>query len=104
MSTPQPTMSEGGLAEGTRGPAGKAVAGAREKGPRLGPRLPSIVVEPSETVAVECGKLCWPPEGTQRGAPQSPAAAAPSVSLPGAPADDTVSKCASSGDQAPPAQ
>uniref|UniRef100_A0A8C2V1W1 LBH domain containing 2 n=1 Tax=Chinchilla lanigera TaxID=34839 RepID=A0A8C2V1W1_CHILA len=102
MSAPQPPVSEGGPAESTGGPAGKAVAGAQEKGPRLGPRLPSIVVEPSEAGAVESGELRWPPEGTHQGPPQSLAAAAPSSSLPGAPADDTGSACASSGNWAPP--
>lgn len=43
--------------------------GAPEKGPQLGPRLPSIVVEPSEGGAVESGELRWPPEGAQRGYP-----------------------------------
>ncbi|EHB01378.1 hypothetical protein GW7_18862 [Heterocephalus glaber] len=71
MSTSQPAVSEGGPAQGMGGPAGKAAAGAWEKGPGLGPRLPSIVVEPSEVGAVESGELCWPPEGTRRGAPQS---------------------------------
>ncbi|XP_036284910.1 LBH domain-containing protein 2 [Pipistrellus kuhlii] len=87
MSGPPPDVPEPSPAEGTGGPAGKAAAGAREKGPRLGPRLPSIVVEPSEAGAVESGELRWPPEGVQRGSPQSQAAAAPSPSLPGAPGD-----------------
>uniref|UniRef100_A0A8D2CZA8 LBH domain containing 2 n=1 Tax=Sciurus vulgaris TaxID=55149 RepID=A0A8D2CZA8_SCIVU len=105
MSSPQPTLSELSPAEGTGDPAGKAVGSAREKGPRLGPRLPSIVVEPSEAGAVESGELRWPPEGTQRGALQSQVvAAAPSPSLlgtPGKAADDVGSECASSRDQAP---
>lgn len=53
----------------------QAMVGAWEKGPRLGQRLPSIVVEPSELGAVESGELRWPPEGTQRGSAQSQAAA-----------------------------
>ncbi|CAK6431748.1 unnamed protein product [Pipistrellus nathusii] len=82
MSGPPPRVPEPSPAEGAGGPAGKAAAGAREKGPRLGPRLPSIVVEPTEAGAVESGELRWPPEGVQ-----SQAAAAPSPSLPGAPRD-----------------
>lgn len=53
----------------------QAVVGAWEKGPRLGQRLPSIVVEPSELGAVESGELRWPPEGAQRASAQSQAAA-----------------------------
>lgn len=53
----------------------QAVAGAREKGPRLGQRLPSIVVEPSEADPVESGELRWPLENAQRGPSQSQAAA-----------------------------
>nr|XP_026261302.1 LBH domain-containing protein 2 [Urocitellus parryii] len=108
MSTSQPTLSELSPVEGTGGPEGKAVGSAREKGPRLGPRLPSIVVEPSEAGAVESGELRWPPEGTQRGAlPSQVDAAAPSRSLQGASGkavDDVGSECASSMDQAPLAQ
>lgn len=33
-----------------------------ERGPKLSKRLPSIVVEPSETGDVESGELRWPPE------------------------------------------
>uniref|UniRef100_A0A8D2I5E9 LBH domain-containing protein n=1 Tax=Urocitellus parryii TaxID=9999 RepID=A0A8D2I5E9_UROPR len=103
MSTSQPTLSELSPVEGTGGPEGKAVGSAREKGPRLGPRLPSIVVEPSEAGAVESGELRWPPEGTQRGALPSQVDAAPSRSLQGASGkavDDVGSECASSMDQA----
>lgn len=56
-------------------PSPQAVVAVREKGARLGQRLPSIVVEPSEVGAVESGELRWPPEGAQRGPPQSQAAA-----------------------------
>ncbi|KAF6351537.1 LBH domain containing 2 [Rhinolophus ferrumequinum] len=107
MSAPQPAMPELSPAEEAGGLAGKAVVGAREKGPRLGQRLPSIVVEPSEVGTVESGELRWPPEGAQKGSPQSQAAAAPSRSLPGAPGkapDDAGSECASSKDEAPTAQ
>ncbi|XP_017651685.1 LBH domain-containing protein 2 [Nannospalax galili] len=102
MSTPQPTASES-PAEGTRGPAGKAAVSVQEKGPWLCQQLPSIVVGPTEVGAVESGELRWPPEGTQRGAPQSQAAVAPCPSLPGAPGkavDDDGIEAASSGHQA----
>ncbi|XP_042552828.1 LBH domain-containing protein 2 [Dipodomys spectabilis] len=82
MSTPQPTQAELSPAETSGGLAGK---GAREQGPRLGPRLPSIVVEPTEAGAVESGELRWPPEGPQRGAPESQTAAATSPGPRGAP-------------------
>lgn len=60
----------------------QAAVGVREKGPRLCQRLPSIVVEPTEAGAVESGELRWPPEGTQRGAPQIQAAAGESTERP----------------------
>ncbi|XP_027632195.1 LBH domain-containing protein 2 [Tupaia chinensis] len=85
MRASQPTVSELSTTEGAGARAWKAAVGARERGPSLGQRLPSIVVEPSEAGTVESGELRWPPEGSQRGAPQSRAAAAPSSSLPGAP-------------------
>ncbi|XP_070333617.1 LBH domain-containing protein 2 isoform X2 [Odocoileus virginianus] len=79
MSGPQPAAApELGPDKEAGGPAAEAMVGAREKGPRLGQRLPSIVVEPSELGAVESGELRWPPEGTQRGSARSQAAAAPS--------------------------
>ncbi|XP_008068224.1 protein LBH [Carlito syrichta] len=102
MSTPQPATSELGPEKGAGGLAGKAAAGTWGKGPRLGQRLPSIVVESSEAGAVESGELCWPPEGSQ-----SQAAAAPSPSLPGASGkavDDAGGKCAGSEDKVHPAQ
>ncbi|KAM5340948.1 LOW QUALITY PROTEIN: LBH domain-containing protein 2 [Glossophaga mutica] len=86
MNGPRPAMPEPRPAEEAEG-AGKAALGAQEKGPRLGQRLPSIVVEPSEAGAVESGELRWPPEGAQRGSPQIRGAAAPSPSLAGAPGD-----------------
>ncbi|XP_067581855.1 LBH domain-containing protein 2 [Pseudorca crassidens] len=94
---------QGSLEEG-RKENGRAMVGAREKGPRVGQRLPSIVVEPGEGGAVASGELCWPPEGAQRGSAQSQAAAPPSPRLPGAPGkvpDDAGSKRASSEDQSP---
>ncbi|EGV94875.1 hypothetical protein I79_004684, partial [Cricetulus griseus] len=60
-----------------------AAVGVREKGPRLCQRLPSIVVEPTDVGTVESGELRWPPEGTQRGTPQTQAAAVTSSSPPG---------------------
>ncbi|XP_037594284.1 LBH domain-containing protein 2 [Cebus imitator] len=75
MSIPQPAPPQPGPAEGAGGPAGKAVASAQEKGPRLGQRLPSIVVEPSEVDPVESSERRWPPEHAQRGPSQSGAAA-----------------------------
>ncbi|KAI4062529.1 LBH domain containing 2 [Homo sapiens] len=107
MSTPRPAPPQPGAAEGAGGPEGKAVAGAWEKGPRLGQRLPSIVVEPSEADPVESGELRWPLESAQRGPSQSRAAAAPSPSLPGEPgkaADNAGSECACSEDPAAPAR
>uniref|UniRef100_A0A8C6BSM0 LBH domain containing 2 n=1 Tax=Monodon monoceros TaxID=40151 RepID=A0A8C6BSM0_MONMO len=104
MSAPQPTVPELNPAEEAGGLAGKAMVGAREKGPRVGQRLPSIMVEPGEGGAVASGELRWPPEGAQRGSAQSQAAAAPSPRLPGAPGkvpDGTGSKRASSEDQSP---
>ncbi|KAK7805880.1 hypothetical protein U0070_009094 [Myodes glareolus] len=75
MSVPQSAAPEGPM-EGTGGgPAGTAAVGVREKDPRLCQRLPSIVVEPTETGAVESGELRWPPEGTQKGTSQIQAAA-----------------------------
>uniref|UniRef100_A0A2K5PXR3 LBH domain containing 2 n=2 Tax=Cebus imitator TaxID=2715852 RepID=A0A2K5PXR3_CEBIM len=97
MSIPQPAPPQPGPAEGAGGPAGKAVASAQEKGPRLGQRLPSIVVEPSEVDPVESSERRWPPEHAQRGPSQSGAAA-------GEPADDASSECVCSEDQAAPAR
>ncbi|XP_042799162.1 LBH domain-containing protein 2 [Panthera pardus] len=85
MSAPRPAVQELSPAEEAGDPAGKAAVGAREKGPRLGQRLPSIVVESSEVGSVESGELRWPPEGALRGSAQSQLASAPSPSLPGAP-------------------
>ncbi|XP_016021463.2 LBH domain-containing protein 2 [Rousettus aegyptiacus] len=107
MSTPQTAMPELSPADEAGGLAGKAAVGVREKGPRLGQRLPSIVVEPSEMDAVESGELRWPPEGAQRGPPQRHTAAAPSPTPPGAPGkapDAAGSQCAGSKAQDPTAQ
>lgn len=40
----------------------QAFPDAREKYPKLSKRLPSIVVEPTESGEVESGELRWPPE------------------------------------------
>lgn len=40
----------------------QAFADSREKYPKLSKRLPSIVVEPTESGEVESGELRWPPE------------------------------------------
>ncbi|XP_029808549.1 LBH domain-containing protein 2 [Suricata suricatta] len=96
MSTPQPAAPELSPAEEAGGPVRQAVQSSREKGLRLGQRLPSIVVEPSEVGSVESGELRWPPEGALRGSAQSQVASAPSPSLPGAPGrvpDDAGSEC-----------
>ncbi|XP_042638504.1 LBH domain-containing protein 2 [Orycteropus afer afer] len=103
MSAPGPMMQELSSAADAGSPGAKAAAGTWEKGPWLSQRLPSIVVEPSEVGTVESGELRWPPEGTQRGTPQSQPAAAPSPSLSGAlgeVSDDTGSEAAGSMDQA----
>ncbi|XP_043345302.1 LBH domain-containing protein 2 isoform X2 [Cervus canadensis] len=105
MSGPQPAAApELGPDKEAGGPAAEAMVGAREKGPRLGQRLPSIVVEPSELGAVESGELRWPPEGAQRGSARSQADADPSPRPPGAPGEapaDADDERASSAGQAP---
>ncbi|XP_035118084.1 LBH domain-containing protein 2 [Callithrix jacchus] len=101
MSIPRPAAPQPGPAEGPGGPARK------EKGPRLGQRLPSIVVEPSEVDPVESGELRWPLEHAQRGPSRSWAAAAHSQSPPGEPgrpADDAGREHVCSEDQAAPAK
>lgn len=40
----------------------QAFPDSREKYPKLSKRLPSIVVEPTESGEVESGELRWPPE------------------------------------------
>ncbi|KAM7230469.1 hypothetical protein CapIbe_017959 [Capra ibex] len=75
MSGPQPAAAPRLGSDKQAGGPAEAMVGAREKGPRLGQRLPSIVVEPSELGAVESGELRWPPEGAQRASAQSQAAA-----------------------------
>ncbi|KAI4535141.1 hypothetical protein MG293_014367 [Ovis ammon polii] len=81
MSGPQPAAAPKLGSDKQAGGPAEAVVGAREKGPRLGQRLPSIVVEPSELGAVESGELRWPPEGAQRASAQSQAAAGCKASI-----------------------
>uniref|UniRef100_A0A8C7AZI1 LBH domain containing 2 n=1 Tax=Neovison vison TaxID=452646 RepID=A0A8C7AZI1_NEOVI len=103
MTAPQPAMPELSPAEEAGGPAGKALAGAREKGPQLGPRLPSIVVESPEAGSVESGELRWPPEGALRGSAQTQGVAASSLrEAPGKAPEDASSKHASCKDPGPP--
>uniref|UniRef100_A0A669PFU2 LBH domain-containing protein n=1 Tax=Phasianus colchicus TaxID=9054 RepID=A0A669PFU2_PHACC len=40
----------------------QAFPDSREKYPKLSKRLPSIVVEPTESGEVESGELRWPPD------------------------------------------
>uniref|UniRef100_A0A452T783 LBH domain containing 2 n=1 Tax=Ursus maritimus TaxID=29073 RepID=A0A452T783_URSMA len=104
MTAPGPAMPELSPAEEAGGPAGKATAGARGKGPGRGQWLPAIVVESSEVGSVESGELRWPPEASLRGSAQSQVAAAPSPrEAPGKALDDTGSERASCKDQAPQA-
>lgn len=55
MNTREPVMEEGG-------PSAQAFPDSREKYPKLSKRLPSIVVEPTESGEVESGELRWPPD------------------------------------------
>ncbi|XP_017921537.1 PREDICTED: uncharacterized protein C11orf96 isoform X2 [Capra hircus] len=105
MSGPQPAAAPRLGSDKQAGGPAEAMVGAREKGPRLGQRLPSIVVEPSELGAVESGELRWPPEGAQRASAQSQAAAAPSPRPPGeSPGEAPDGERASSTGQVPCSQ
>uniref|UniRef100_A0A8C2SFW7 LBH domain-containing protein n=1 Tax=Capra hircus TaxID=9925 RepID=A0A8C2SFW7_CAPHI len=104
MSGPQPAAAPRLGSDKQAGGPAEAMVGAREKGPRLGQRLPSIVVEPSELGAVESGELRWPPEGAQRASAQSQAAAAPSPRPPGESGGDPDGERASSTGQVPCSQ
>ncbi|KAH1171984.1 hypothetical protein KIL84_007602 [Mauremys mutica] len=55
MNTREPVMEESG-------PSTQAFPDSREKYPKLSKRLPSIVVEPTESGEVESGELRWPPD------------------------------------------
>ncbi|XP_030070258.1 LBH domain-containing protein 2 [Microcaecilia unicolor] len=57
------TMEEFALNPTTEeGSSAQAFPDTREKYPKLTKRLPSIVVEPTESGDVESGELRWPPE------------------------------------------
>ncbi|XP_054142710.1 LBH domain-containing protein 2 [Melozone crissalis] len=65
MNTREPVMEEfalGQTPEEEGGPSSQAFPDSREKYPKLSKRLPSIVVEPTESGEVESGELRWPPE------------------------------------------
>ncbi|XP_043930460.1 LBH domain-containing protein 2 [Protopterus annectens] len=67
MNTCEPTMEDFTLTQEQEddGPPCKMFPDSVhkfERGPKLSKRLPSIVVEPSETGDVESGELRWPPE------------------------------------------
>uniref|UniRef100_A0A8D0B5W5 LBH domain-containing protein n=1 Tax=Salvator merianae TaxID=96440 RepID=A0A8D0B5W5_SALMN len=64
MNTREPVMEEFTLSqpEEEGGSSSQAFPDTHEKYPKLTKRLPSIVVEPSETGDVESGELRWPPE------------------------------------------
>ncbi|XP_029453858.1 LBH domain-containing protein 2 [Rhinatrema bivittatum] len=60
----EPAMEEFALNPSTEegGSPTQAFPDKREKFPKLTKRLPSIVVEPTESGDVESGELRWPPE------------------------------------------
>ncbi|XP_062483977.1 LBH domain-containing protein 2 [Pezoporus occidentalis] len=65
MNTREPVMEEFALSqtpEEEGGPSSQAFPDSREKYPKLSKRLPSIVVEPTESGDVESGELRWPPD------------------------------------------
>ncbi|NXR07098.1 LBH protein, partial [Semnornis frantzii] len=65
MNTREPVMEEFVLSqtpEEEGGPSSQAFPDSREKYPKLSKRLPSIVVEPTESGEVESGELRWPPD------------------------------------------
>nr|XP_047925799.1 LBH domain-containing protein 2 [Anser cygnoides] len=65
MNTREPVMEEFTLSQSPEeegGPSSQAFPDAREKYPKLSKRLPSIVVEPTESGEVESGELRWPPD------------------------------------------
>ncbi|XP_009998108.1 PREDICTED: protein LBH-like [Chaetura pelagica] len=65
MNTREPVMEEFALSqtpEEEGGPSSQAFPDSREKYPKLSKRLPSIVVEPTESGEVESGELRWPPD------------------------------------------
>ncbi|KAJ6661908.1 hypothetical protein lerEdw1_013079 [Lerista edwardsae] len=64
LNTREPVMEEFTLSQPDEegGTSSQAFPDAHEKYPKLSKRLPSIVVEPSETGDVESGELRWPPD------------------------------------------
>ncbi|XP_069593855.1 LBH domain-containing protein 2 isoform X2 [Ranitomeya imitator] len=64
MNTCEPGMEEFTLSttSGAEGHAVQIFPDSHEKHPKLTKRLPSIVVEPTESGDVESGELRWPPE------------------------------------------
>ncbi|KAM4667588.1 LBH domain-containing protein 2 [Amazona ochrocephala] len=65
MNTREPVMEEFALSqtpEEEGGPSSQAFPDSCEKYPKLSKRLPSIVVEPTESGDVESGELRWPPD------------------------------------------
>ncbi|XP_053331457.1 LBH domain-containing protein 2 [Spea bombifrons] len=64
MNKCEPAMEEFTLAppSGAEGHAVQIFPDSHEKHPKLTKRLPSIVVEPTESGDVESGELRWPPE------------------------------------------
>ncbi|XP_077179883.1 LBH domain-containing protein 2 [Paroedura picta] len=64
MNTREPVMEEFTLSqpEEEGGTTSQAFPDAHEKYPKLSKRLPSIVVEPTESGDVESGELRWPPD------------------------------------------
>ncbi|OCT68414.1 protein LBH [Xenopus laevis] len=64
MNTLDPAMEEFTLSAsaGAEGQAVQIFPDTHEKHPKLTKRLPSIVVEPTESGEVESGELRWPPE------------------------------------------
>ncbi|XP_048343016.1 LBH domain-containing protein 2 [Sphaerodactylus townsendi] len=64
MNTREPVMEEFTLSqpEEEGGTSSQAFPDAHEKYPKLSKRLPSIVVEPTESGEVESGELRWPPD------------------------------------------
>ncbi|XP_066461827.1 LBH domain-containing protein 2 isoform X1 [Eleutherodactylus coqui] len=64
MNTCEPGMEEFMLSatSGAEGHAVQIFPDSHDKHPKLTKRLPSIVVEPTESGDVESGELRWPPE------------------------------------------
>ncbi|XP_078516351.1 LBH domain-containing protein 2 [Lissotriton helveticus] len=64
MTSCEPPMEEFTLSppQEEGGPTVQIFPDAREKYPKLSKRLPSIVVDPTESGEVESGELRWPPD------------------------------------------